>query len=497
MPLARCFALALSLTLIVSFRAATPPPISPAGQPKLNVLFLAIDDLRNELGALGAPHARTPNIDALARTSRIFTHHYVQVPTCGASRCALLRGRYPTEVAQVNNNGIRDTHAAWGAQSLPAAFKAQGYRTLSLGKITHYPGNLTGKGWATGPEEMPGVWERSWIPRGPWSTPEAIMHGYANGGARVPGQSPAVELHDGGDDAYPDHWVANDAVATLRELAAQKQPWFFGVGFFKPHLPFNAPKKWHDLYPDGVPDLSSDVAAKPTWPSGWNASGEFRNNYSHAGRDPATDPAYARLLRRAYAASVSYMDAQLGRVLAALRETGQDQNTVVVLWGDHGFLLGEHAIWGKHCLYEEALRSPLLIRTPGLRQPGGTSAALVETVDIFPTLADLCGLPAPTGLDGRSLRAQLADPAAPTAKPAHGFWTGGARTVRTERWRLIVDGTNQRAELFDYQADPQETRNVASAQTAVVRDLLARLDLVPQPATSAAGPTKQKSRAEN
>ena len=462
---------------------ALAAPLTAAQPARPNVLFIAVDDLRNDLGFLGVAHARTPSLDAFARTARIFTQHYVQVPTCGASRCALLRGRYPSAPAHVGNNGIRDTQGDWAARSLPGVFRAAGYRTLSLGKISHYPGNRTGKNWAEGPEELPGVWERSWIPRGPWPHAEAIMHGYANGAARTPGKSPAFQIHDGPDEAFPDAWVAADAVTTLRELAAQKQPWFFGVGFFKPHLPFAAPKKWHDLHAAGsVADLPAAAAAKPAWPSGWHASGEFRNNYGHApGRDPDTDPDYARLMRRAYAGSVSYMDAQVGRVLAALRETGQEQNTIVVVWGDHGFLLGEHAIWGKHCLYNEALRSPLLIRHPGLRQPGTTSTATVETIDIFPTLADLCGLTPPADLDGRSLRAQLADPAAPAAKPAHAFWSNGDRTVRTDRWRLIVDRAGERAELFDLAADPLETRNVATAQPDVVRDLLARLDRVPQP----------------
>jgi iduronate 2-sulfatase len=470
-------------------------PVAAATAPaRPNVLFLAIDDLRNDLGALGVNYARTPEIDAFARTSRLFTQHYVQVPTCGASRCALLRGRYPTVPAQVGNNGVRDTQAEWGARSLPAIFKAQGYRTLSLGKITHYPGNLTGKDWAVGPEEIPGVWDRSWIPRGPWATAEAIMHGYANGVPRDPGKSPPWEAKDVGDDAYPDHWVAADAVTTLKELAAAGKSWFFGVGFFKPHLPFAAPKKWHDLHANDIPDLAPEAAAKPDWPAGWHASAEFRKNYGHpGGRDPATDPEYARLMRRAYAASVSYMDAQLGRVLAALRETGQEENTIVVLWSDHGFLLGEHAIWGKHCLYERALNSPLMIRAPGLRQPGAASAALVETVDLLPTLADLCGLPAPADLDGRSLRPQLADPAAPTTKLAHSFWTGGERTVRNARWRLTVDGSGGRAELFDYQTDPQETRNVAAAHPETVRELLAELDRIPK--IGAAAPAAKKARA--
>ncbi len=455
-----------------------------AAEPaRQNVFFISIDDLRNDLGAFGAAHAKTPQLDSFAKTARVFTHHYVQVPTCGASRCALLRGRYPSVPAQVNNDGIKATQQAWSAQSLPGVFRAAGYRTLALGKITHYPGNRTGKNWADGPEEISGVWERAWIPAGPWPSPQAIMHGYANGEARRPGKSPPWQSHDGPDEAYPDAWVAAEAVKTLRELAAKKEPWFFGVGFFKPHLPFAAPKKWHDLHAAGVPDLKPEAAAKPTWPSGWHGSGEFRGNYAHApGDNPATNADYASEMRRAYAASISYMDAQVGRVLDELRRLDLEKNTIVVVWSDHGFLLGEHAIWGKHCLYEHALRSPLMLRHPGLARPGVASAATVETVDIFPTLAELCGLNAPAGLDGRSLRPQLADPAAPTAKPAHSFW-GRERTIRTDRWRLIAhpakDTAKPQVELFDYTTDPDETRNHATAHPEVVADLLTKLKPAP------------------
>lgn len=455
-----------------------------AAEPQPNVLFIAIDDLRNDLGAFGVAHAKTPQLDAFAKTARVFSRHYVQVPTCGASRCALMRGRYPTVPSQVGNDGIKQTQKDWGSQSLPAVFRQNGYRTLALGKITHYPGGLTGKAWAEGPEELPGAWDRAWIPDGPWKTPEAIMHGYANGVARQPGKSPPWEAHNGPDEAYPDAWVAAEAIKTLKELAAQKQPWFFGVGFFKPHLPFAAPSKWHDLHKSGVPDLAPEAAAKPTWPSGWHNSSEFRGNYGHeARRDPDTDLEYGRLMRRAYAASMSYMDAQVGRVLAALQDLGLEKDTIVVVWSDHGFLLGEHAIWGKHCLYDKALRSPLMIRHPGLESPGLTSVATVETVDLFPTLTDLCGLPSPTGLDGRSLRPQLADPAAIAVKPSHGFWSGGQRTVRTDRWRLIAkldkNGTASQVELFDYQTDPDETRNHAETKPEVVQDLLAHLKRFP------------------
>lgn len=445
------------------------------------MLFLSVDDLRNDLGALGVEHAKTPQLDAFAGTARLFGRHYVQVPTCGASRCALMRGRYPDEAAHLSNDGIKRTGSAWANESLPGLFKTAGYETLSLGKITHYPGNRTGAGWAEGPEELPGVWDRAWIPKGPWATPEAMMHGYANGAPRVRGTSLPLEAFDGPDEAYPDAWVAADAINMLKELVESDRPFFLGVGFFKPHLPFAAPKKWHELHADGVADLPAAAAAKPDWPSGWHASGEFRRNYGHEdGRDPATAPEYARRLREAYAASVSYVDTQLGRVLDALDETGLAENTVVVVWSDHGFLLGEHGIWGKHCLYEHSLRSPLMIRHPGMPRPGEVSDAIVETVDLLPTLADLCGLEAPANLDGLSLRPQLQDPVAPSDKPARAFWTRGQQSVRTDRWRLILHpgkgGEADYHELFDYASDPHETTNRAAEEKAVVEELLGLLD---------------------
>lgn len=451
-----------------------------------NVLFIAIDDLRCDLGSMDVPYAKTPQLDTFAKSARVFSRHFVQVPTCGASRCALLRGRYPTVASQVNNGGISQTHKEWGNQSLPTTFRRAGYKTLALGKISHHPGGRTGKDWLEGPEELPGAWDRAWIPNGPWESPEAIMHGYADGVRRRPGKSLPWESKDGPDEAYPDAWVAKEAIKTLQDLSNQKEPWFFGVGFFKPHLPFAAPKRWYDLHADGIPDLNPKVKMKPNWPSGWHKSGEFRGNYGHEqGRDPDTDAEYARFLRQAYAACVSYMDAQVGRVLAELSRLGLDDNTIVVVWSDHGFLLGEHAIWGKHCLYENALRSPLMIRHPGLHQPGATCDAVVETVDLFPTLTELCRLEAPASLDGHSLMPQLTDPSVGTKKPAVGFWSGGQRTVRTDRWRLIVNKVKGEAasqvELFDYDTDPEETTNHADSNPLVVADLLQLLSQVPYP----------------
>jgi iduronate 2-sulfatase len=459
-----------TITLLLLFPThATPRP---------NVLFIAIDDLRNDLGLYGVTHAKTPQLDQFAATARPFSRHYIHVPTCGASRLSLLRGKRPTDKIHTQNNGIVATSSQWANQSLPALFRNNGYQTLALGKISHYPGGLTGKNWSNPPEEIPGAWDRHWIPESPWPHPQAMMHGYANGAARQWGKSPPIEAFDGPDDAYPDAWVARDAVKTLTELSQSDQPWLFAVGFFKPHLPFAAPKRYFNLHSPGIPDLDPAASAKPTWPSTWHASEEFRNNYHRAdNRDPDTHPDFARELRIAYAASVSYADAQIGHVLAALDTLKLTDNTIVILWSDHGFLLGEHAIWGKHCLFENALRSPLIIRHPGMKKPGIISQATVETVDIMPTLADLCQLPAPAGLDGLSLRPQLDDPATPSAKPAVAHNShGNFITLRDDRWRLIVNRSTNDTELFDYQSDPHETRNHAADHPDRVRDMLRLLE---------------------
>lgn len=466
-----------TLALVIAANQARAGAIDTPRRP--NVLFIAIDDLRNDLGVLGASHARTPRLDAFAATARVFSHHFVQVPTCGASRCALLRGRYPSRPVHVSNNAIAATSDRWGDANLPGWFKRHGYQTFAVGKITHYPGGRTGRNWTEGPEELPGAWTRSWIPDSPWKTAEAMMHGYANGQARIRGETPPWEAFDGPDSAYPDSWVARDAVATLREVARAREPWFLAVGLFKPHLPFAAPKRYFDQHdPDEIP--VPPVTRRPGGPSGWHPSGEFRKNYNSDGRDPDNDPAYARVIRHAYAAATSYVDAQAGRVLDVLKELDLSDNTIVVVWSDHGMLLGEHAIWGKHCLYENALRSPLIIRAPGLVQPGRTSTAIVETVDVFPTLVELCGLPVPAGLDGRSLQPQLAEPSVKSGKPALAFWTKGQRTIRNERWRLIAQdasgsGEPGPVELFDIAADPHESRNEAARQADVVAALLKQL----------------------
>lgn len=449
--------------------------------PRFNVLFISVDDLRNDVNTFGSEHAVAPNVDRLAANSRSFTHHYTQVPTCGASRFCLLSGRRPSESTETGNNAISRTAKRWADQSLPATFRQNGYRTLALGKISHHPGGLTGKNWATPPEELPGAWDKAWVPEGPWAHPQAMMHGYANGTPRTRKESPPFEAFDGPDEAYPDALVARDAIATLEELRTSEQPWFFAVGFFKPHLPFAAPKKYFDLHAKQASSLPAELSSKPTWPSGWHASGELSGGYKHPnGKHPNHDPEYAQKLRQGYAAAVSYFDAQLGKLLDALEAKQMADNTVIILWSDHGFLLGEHAIWGKHCLFEQALLCPLIIRYPGMPEPGSPSAAIVETTDIFPTLTDLCGISTPQNLDGVSLRPHLLDPNTPTTKPAIGYWRN-RRTIRNDHWRLIINNKGDQPELFDYRTDPHETTNHASIQPAQTQQLHTLLNQLAPP----------------
>lgn len=467
------------LSLLLIFLLISCREKAVLDKPRPNVLFITIDDLNNDLGVLGVDYVHTPHLDDYAGESRLFSRHYIQVPSCGPSRAALLRGKRPTDNAFIPNSAILNTHEQWGSQSLPRLFRDNGYTTLALGKITHYPGGLAGAGWAEAPEELPGAWDRIWVPEGtPWQTPQDMMHGYANGVPRDRGSSfhegsPTWEAYDGPDTAYPDGWVADQAIQVLEELSRSDEPWFFGVGFFKPHLPFAAPKKYFDLYDPRDMPVPPDTLSHPS-PSSWHSSNEMFISYGQHPGHPQTDDAYARQLRLAYAASTTYADAQVGKVLRAFKRLGLDENTIVVIWSDHGFALGHQGIWGKHSLYEVSLKAPLMIRYPGMKRPGEISDAIVEAVDIYPTLTDLAGLQAPPGLHGNSLRPQLEDPGLASSKPAFAFRGGGQNSVRTDEWRLIMhlDGEDVAGyELFDFRENPDGLRRDPDEYPTVVRDL--------------------------
>jgi iduronate 2-sulfatase len=449
----------------------------PAFAEKPNILLICVDDLRPELKALGAEYIHSPAMDSLVKSGRAFTRHYVQAPTCGASRFSLLTGRYATTSKQQSNDAFFCPEARKPdlSPTFPAHFRNNGYQTIAIGKISHYPGGLGGENW-NDPEkiEIPGAWDTNLMPTDPWKHPQGGMHGYAGGVPR--GKYRPVREHNEGDDlTYTDGWINREALKQMEGLAASEKPFLLAVGIMKPHLPFACPKSYLDLYKD-TKLRATPHPQKPEGLSTWHPSGEFFG-YHHEVKNPRDDAEYANQMRLSYAACVSYADAQVAQILAHLDKLKLTENTIVVLWGDHGYHLGEHGIWGKHALFEESLHAPLIIRKPGLPQPGTPTQAVVETVDIYPTLCELAGLPAPSGLSGQSLASHLADPKT-DGDEAFGYWQG-RHTIRTSQYRLIrhpdKKGTHA-FELYDHKSDDGETKNIAATHPEVVKSLSALID---------------------
>ena len=457
--------------LLLSALLAAPPDGGAAGEPnpadRPNVLLVIVDDLRPELGCYGVPHARTPHLDAFADTAVRFSRAYCQVPTCGASRASLFTGlrpgrrRFTTHLTRVDED-------APGVIPLHAHFRANGYRTASLGKVLHHK-NDSAAGWTDPP----------WRPeRSGYCNPEslALEQSAAGDGTRAT-RGPPFEAGRCGDDFYPDGKIAAEAVRRLgslqRERTAGGEPWLLAVGFLKPHLPFACPAEYWDLHPPESVGPPVDYEVPEHAPAAAiHRSGELR----HYGGVPAEGPvsdAMAHDLIRGYRACVSFADANVGRVLAALEESGAAGNTVVVVISDHGWNLGEHTLWCKHSCFETSLRVPLLIRAPGVSTADGAAPGLAELLDLYPTLCDLTGLPTPDHLAGESLRAQLADPTAAGKAEAVSRYAAGD-TLRTDDLRFteytapLKPGSKARPRavgrmLYDHRADPGETVNVAGA----------------------------------
>ncbi|HCC20126.1 MAG TPA: iduronate-2-sulfatase [Verrucomicrobiales bacterium] len=424
---------------------------------KSNILLICIDDLNTQLACYGHKHVHSPNIDKLATQGRQFSRHYVQAPTCGASRFSLLIGNYPP---LNGNNGLVAKHYAKEnpSPSLPHWFKSKGYQTISIGKISHHPGGYMGKEW-NDPEkpEMPGSWTRSLMPCGIWKTPRGAMHGYAEGKPRTRAYSPRIETTNK-ITAYPDDLILMSAVNQLNNLNKQDKPWLLAVGFIKPHLPFTAPQKFLDHYKDvKFPPIPSPD--KPEGPSLWHGSGEFMRNYADK-NNPNKDLKYALNVRKHYAASTSYVDDNVGKLLKHLEKSGSAKNTIIVLWGDHGFSLGEKQIWGKHHLYHTALHSPLIIKTPDQKTAGKATTAVTETIDIYPTLCTLAGIPLPDHLDGKSLAHIVNDPSQKSDGIANSFWAGKKSIITKDTHTIFKKG--KVFLKFDLTKDPQEIYNLVN-----------------------------------
>jgi len=399
-----------------------------------NVLFIAIDDLRPELGCFGAKHIHSPHLDALAAGGLRFERQYAQVPTCGASRFSMLTGRRPSKPMHYGNNAFRTlrNESGEGPLPMPNSFRHAGYTTVCLGKISHSHDGLDAKGH----QQLPGAWDRTPTQPGVWKDNRYLLHGYAKGGRRTRDHRPIVEAFDVTDEDYPDGMLAKQAIGELERLSTKAKPFFLAVGFFKPHLPFAAPKRYWDLYDRDKIPLSPHPDKPGHLPkvNGWVQSGEVTRNYVGAGyEDKHWSEAERRRLRHGYFACVSYVDAQVGKVLDALERLGHRDDTIVVVWGDHGWHLGDQALFGKHTTFEAALRSTLILRVPGQKHPGTSTRALVESLDIYPTLAELCGVEFPKGLSGRSFVRLLDDPTRAHRSRARSWWRRGKRFAVSDR----------------------------------------------------------------
>jgi iduronate 2-sulfatase len=422
-----------------------------------NILFLAVDDLRTELGCYGRRQVISPNIDRLASEGILFSRAYCQVPVCGASRASLMTGIRPDYAqGRFTSSGSRaDRDAPW-AVSLAKHFKLHGYETLSNGKIFHYMQD-SADSWTQPPFRVydydtdgQGDWAAHFFNR-IWLDPESSNHISAKG------RGPWYESAEVPDDAYEDGKTTAKTIKDLRRLAAKQRPFFLACGFSRPHLPFNAPAKYFDLYEENNLELAINRYPITNKPAECANSGEIRA-YSRIEGWPGCER-FHRKARHAYYACVSYVDSLIGSILNEIKALDLDRNTIIVLWGDHGWHLGEHNFWGKHNTLNNALQVPLIVRLPG-QQKGLKTDALVELVDLYPTLCELAGLPHPAQtLDGQSFRPLLSNPGQPWKQAAYSEWITG-RAVKTDRY-LYTEWKSGSRMLFDHVADPDENNNLA------------------------------------
>ncbi|AKP52996.1 sulfatase [Cyclobacterium amurskyense] len=456
-----------------------------------NILFIAIDDLRPELGIYGNEIIKTPNLDAIGNSGTIFENHYVQVPTCGASRCSILTGMLPSSRAHLKNSAIEKMMADVPEGERPESFvhhlKRNGYYTVGIGKISHSIEGLV-YGYEESPEgakaEMPYSWDEMLFDAGKWGNGWNAFFGYADGSNRQ-GKKKQVKPYEAGDvsdEGYPDGLSTQLAIKKLRELADKEEPFFMGLGLFKPHLPFTSPKKYWDLYDrdeiplSGSPDIPENIDL-----SSLQRNGEF-NQYAlgeeKASLEQPLSDEYARKLRHAYYAAVSYSDALVGKVMQELDELGLSDNTIVVVWGDHGWHLGDQRVWGKHTIFETALRSPLIIKVPGQEARRISSEMPVSSIDLYPTLMELTDIPTNFPLDGQSLMPLIKEGKDESREALAFSYFNNGISMRTDKYRLMKYFREEtpKIELYDHVNDPLETKNIAAEQPELVEQLLVQLE---------------------
>jgi len=464
-----------------------------------NVLFIAVDDLKPMLGCYGDTDTLSPNIDKLAEGGTVFLNNACQQSVCGPSRASLMTGCYPdtTKIYDLKTR-MRDMNP--DILTIPQYFEQQGYETTGTGKI--YDPRCVDKqfdapSWSQPHRQYPPdeFFAKGYAIKGHYHAPKAQQenkafkaylkkHGikksdkkaYMEAFAKFPLVKPITECMDVPDGAYKDGAVANSAIEQMERLAKGKKPFFLAVGFSKPHLPFVAPKKYWDLYDRSkiklapfqkMPEGAPEYAFQDLW--------ELRSGYSQIAPGPMPKKQQFEMIH-GYRACVSYTDAQIGKVLDKLHALGLDKNTIVVLWGDHGWHLGDHGMFCKHTNYEQAVRSPLIFAAPAQKAKGKTTESPTEFVDIFPTLCDLAGLPIPESCEGKSLLPILGNPEAKVREAAlEQFPRGNDKmgyTLRDKRYRYVKwvkmdyyggerSGPTAATELYDYEKDPLETVNLA------------------------------------
>jgi uncharacterized sulfatase len=436
-----------------------------AGRP--NVLFIAVDDMNNDLGCYGHPTVKSPNIDRLAMAGTRFDRAYCQFPLCSPSRTSVMTGLRP-DVTRTFDLQYHFRHHLPDAVTLSQLFRRRGYFAARVGKIYHYgnPGEIGTNGLDDEPS-----WEQRVNPKGRDKAEEALIINHTP--RRGLGSSLSLLKAEGTDEEQTDGIVATETIRLLEEH--KDRPFFIAAGFYRPHCPYVAPKKYFDLYPlDRVPMRKgpfAEVANVPkaalasTTPWPWFGVSEEQSRES----------------LQAYHATISFVDAQVGRLLDALDRLDLTERTIVVFWSDHGYHVGEHGLWKKQSLFEGSARVPLIISAPGEMARGKASPRTVELLDLYPTLADLAGLEAPKELGGASLKPLLVNPEAEWKRPAFTqVWRGNfaGHSVRTERFRYTEwDGGDQGSELYDYTNDPGELRNLAkdpqhAATLAGLKDLV-------------------------
>lgn len=517
------------LLLIGSFTEAADKP---------NILFIAIDDLRPELGCYGSEIAVTPHLDGLAKGGLLFNRAYCQQAICRPSRASLMTGTRP-ETTGLFHNYVSLRELQPDILTLPQHLIANGYETAYVGKIFHNGDTDEKRSWSRPAAKWLGSDIRK--PNGSYRLPENVklrnenfkemFAKYGEAARRGLASGPAFEKADVPDHAYVDGYNTLLAIKTMKQMASGDKPFFLGMGYHLPHLNWCAPQKYWDLYdPSKIPLIVDGSAPAHGAAMGLHASFELRTR-SNIPKYGPIESDLARTLKHAYLASTSYVDAQIGLLLKALDEAGLRDNTIIIVWGDHGWHLGDMGVWGKATNYEIATRVPLMIWTPDMKTRGQKTGALVELVDIFPTLCELTEVPRPKHLEGHSFAPLLDEPDRPWKKaafsqypnPALREWAAnplsqGMRetwfgplikdveqgiinqqgdqwdrdlfekhlmgyTMRTDRYRLVVwrDHRNPQSEpifveLFDHDTDPHETKNVASSNRQLVKQLISQMN---------------------